>query len=77
MISKIKSVLNELTYGPGGTSTDSKVVEVGIASFFLLSGVGLLKFLSNSKVKLKAKADPDDLKQVAKEMTQKQPRSNK
>lgn len=41
-----------LTKGPGGTETDSKVVEVGIAGLFLLAGYGLMKFLGNSKAEI-------------------------
>ena len=41
-----------LTKGPGGTETDSKVVEAGIAGLFLLAGYGLMKFLGNSKAEI-------------------------
>ena len=42
-------LLRGLTKGPGNTETDSKVVEFGIGALLVGTGIGLMKFLSNSK----------------------------
>ena len=69
----IKDISNALTKGPGKTSTDSKLVEAGIAGGLLLVGWGAMKALSNIKLNVNADANVSSLlpKSAGKEQSQK------
>ena len=69
----IKDTLNGLTKGPGKFSTDSKLVEAGIAGGLLLVCWGAMKALSNTKLNVNADVDPTSLipKSAGKEHSQK------
>lgn len=66
-MSSIKDIVQGVTEGPGGTSTDSKVVEAAIAGGLLLIAYGGMKALCNMKLDVKTNVDSADLKKLMSE----------
>ena len=69
----IKGLTNRFTKGPGDTSTDSKLVEAGVAAGLVLLCWGAMKALSNIKLNVKADVDASRVltKSAGKEQSQK------